>query len=111
MSGKGRFISALLAVNAFFIGFAYGFNSRKVLIVDPSLPPIQTEKAPVKQVVPPVPTNQKKPVEAKKITAPAKAKKATSPKTKPQAKSVKATKTAKPAAKPKTQSRHSEPAK
>ncbi len=42
MQAKGRFISTLLAVNAFFGGYAFGFNSRHVLVVDPSLAPIKS---------------------------------------------------------------------
>lgn len=40
MKGMGQFISALLVVDTFFVSYAVGFNSRRVLVVDPSLPPI-----------------------------------------------------------------------
>lgn len=43
MKAKGRFISALLVVDAFLIAFAYGFNSRSVAVVDPSLPPVKPQ--------------------------------------------------------------------
>ncbi len=38
MKMKGRFICLLLVVDTFFVSYAIGFNSRSVLIVDPSLP-------------------------------------------------------------------------
>ena len=40
MKAKGKCISALLIIDTFFISFAAGFNSRRVLVVDPSLPPL-----------------------------------------------------------------------
>lgn len=44
MQAKGRFISTLLVINAFLGGYAFGFNSRHVLVIDPSLPPLKIEK-------------------------------------------------------------------
>lgn len=49
MQAKGRFISALLIINAAFGGYAFGFNSRHVLIVDPSLPPIVAKEVKVEE--------------------------------------------------------------
>jgi hypothetical protein len=40
VKAKGKFISTLLVMDTFFISFAAGFNSRHVLVVDPSLPPV-----------------------------------------------------------------------
>lgn len=45
MKAKGIFISTLLVIDTFFVGFTYGFNSREVLIVDPSLPPLPAPAA------------------------------------------------------------------
>lgn len=45
MKAKGRFISTLIVINAFFMGYAYGLNSRHVLAVDPSLPPLALKPA------------------------------------------------------------------
>jgi hypothetical protein len=39
MRAKFVFVSTILTMNALFIGYAVGFNSRKVLIIDKSLPP------------------------------------------------------------------------
>lgn len=41
MRGAVLFITLISTVDAFFFGFAYGFNSRHSLIVDPSLPPVK----------------------------------------------------------------------
>lgn len=38
MRAKFVFVSTLLTMNALFIGYAVGFNSRKVKLVDPKLP-------------------------------------------------------------------------
>lgn len=38
MKAKALFITCLMTVDAFFIGFAYSFNTHPVLIEDPSLP-------------------------------------------------------------------------
>lgn len=45
MNAKGRFISFLLVVNAFFGGYAAGLNGRYVAVVDPKLPPLKSEPA------------------------------------------------------------------
>lgn len=37
MNAKARFISTLFVIDAFFFGYVFGFNSRQVEIVDPSL--------------------------------------------------------------------------
>lgn len=49
MRGAVLFITLISTVDAFFFGFAYGFNSRHSLIIDPSLPPVKQveEKAKV----------------------------------------------------------------
>ncbi len=44
MNAKGRFISTLLVINSFFASFAIGFNSRHVLVIDPSLPAVNIDK-------------------------------------------------------------------
>ncbi len=44
MRGTVLFITLISTVDAFFFGFAYGFNSRHSLIVDPSLPPVSVQK-------------------------------------------------------------------
>ena len=58
MNARGRFISFLLVVDAFFGGYALGLNSRQVEVVDPKLPPLQvkaskldTKAEPVKKTV------------------------------------------------------------
>ena len=40
MKAKGKFISTLLVIDTFLVSYTAGFNSRHVLIVDPSLPPL-----------------------------------------------------------------------
>lgn len=75
MNAKGRFISTLLVINAFFGGYAFGFNNRHVLIVDPSLPPlvvkqVETKKEEVKES-----TTKKSPEPAKTAAEADKAKK------------------------------------
>ncbi len=42
MKAKGRFISALFAINAAFGGYALGLNSRYVEVIDPSLPALKS---------------------------------------------------------------------
>jgi hypothetical protein len=37
MKAKGVFISAILIADAFLVSYAIGFNSRHVLVVDPSM--------------------------------------------------------------------------
>jgi hypothetical protein len=44
VTGKGKFISTLLVIDTFFASFAAGFNSRTVLVEDPTLPPIVKPK-------------------------------------------------------------------
>lgn len=41
MKAKGKFISTLMIIDAFFMGYAYGFNSRSVAVVNNSLPPLK----------------------------------------------------------------------
>jgi hypothetical protein len=36
---KAKVASTILIIDTFFLSFAYGFNSRHVLVVDPTLPP------------------------------------------------------------------------
>lgn len=43
MKGKFRTITCIATWNSFFIAFAVGFNSRHLLVVDPSLPPVKVE--------------------------------------------------------------------
>lgn len=38
MKPKAIFIATLMTVDAFLAGYAYGFNSRKILVIDPTLP-------------------------------------------------------------------------
>jgi hypothetical protein len=38
MKPKGMFVTALLVVDTFLVSYAVGFNSRHVLVVNPSLP-------------------------------------------------------------------------
>lgn len=45
MKAKALFITCLMTVDAFFIGFAYSFNTHPVLIEDPSLPAKQVSKS------------------------------------------------------------------
>ena len=45
MKAKALFITCLMTVDAFFIGFAYSFNTHSVLIEDPSLPAKQVSKS------------------------------------------------------------------
>ena len=48
MSGFGKFIGFLLIVDSFFVCYYLGFNSRHVLVVDPTMQPVvakQAEKA------------------------------------------------------------------
>jgi len=54
VKARGIFITTLLSINAFLGGFAYGFNSRHVLVIDPALPPVVPAKAaePAKAIVP-----------------------------------------------------------
>jgi len=54
VKARGIFITTLLSINAFLGGFAYGFNSRQVLVIDPSLPPVVPAKVaePAKAIVP-----------------------------------------------------------
>ena len=40
MKAKGKFISTLLIIDTFFVSFAFGFNSKHVLVIDPNLPPL-----------------------------------------------------------------------
>ncbi len=61
MRGKIRFITFLAAIDAYLIAFAVGFNSRHVLMVDPSLPPIKTKAEEKKPVAPPVEKTESKP--------------------------------------------------
>ncbi|MBX9940069.1 MAG: hypothetical protein K2Y32_12490 [Candidatus Obscuribacterales bacterium] len=44
MKAKVLFITCLMTVDAFFIGFAYSFNTHPVLIEDPSLPAKQIDR-------------------------------------------------------------------
>ena len=44
MKAKGKFITALMMLNAVFGGYALGFNSRHVDVIDPTLPPLEIEK-------------------------------------------------------------------
>ncbi len=52
MTGMGKVISTLLVIDTFFISFAVGFNSRKVDVVDPTLPPLVQPAAPAKSTEP-----------------------------------------------------------
>ncbi|MBS1990507.1 MAG: hypothetical protein JSS83_08320 [Cyanobacteria bacterium SZAS LIN-3] len=38
MNGMAKFIAGLIVIDTFFVSFAVGFNSKHVLVVDPSLP-------------------------------------------------------------------------
>lgn len=40
MKAKVQFIGSLAMINAYLIAFAYGFNSKPVLVIDESLPPL-----------------------------------------------------------------------
>lgn len=40
MRAKGIFISTILVIDTFFVSYAVGFNSRQVLVVDPTLAPL-----------------------------------------------------------------------
>lgn len=44
MRGKIITITVIATVDAFFIGFAVGFNSKHAAVEDPSLPPVSIEK-------------------------------------------------------------------
>ena len=44
MKGKIIAITIIAAIDAFFIGFAIGFNSKHAVIEDPSLAPVDVEK-------------------------------------------------------------------
>jgi regulatory protein YycI of two-component signal transduction system YycFG len=49
VKAEGIFISTLLVVDTFLVSFYFGFNSRHVLVVDPSLPSVlkaHTEQIP-----------------------------------------------------------------
>lgn len=48
MNARGIFVSAVLVIDAFFVSYAVGFNSRHVPVIDPKLPPAHK---PVKQPV------------------------------------------------------------
>lgn len=100
MKAKGNFIAALLVIDAFFIAFAYGFNSRKVMVVDPNLPPVhvrRVEKAPVEAATQTPPSNPKTPLDKPKSVEPTKAKKTTAvPKSVAPVKPKKTTVTPKP---------------
>jgi hypothetical protein len=77
MNAQGKFISFMLIVDTFLVGYAYGFNSRKVLVIDPKLPPLVVKpaaQAPVKEQKPPEKTAIAG--EKKKEKAPDKAKEA-----------------------------------
>ncbi|MBL8084177.1 MAG: hypothetical protein JNN26_16265 [Candidatus Obscuribacter sp.] len=53
MKAKGIFISTLAAINAYLGGFAYGFNTHPVLVIDATLPPVVQKKSePVKTDTP-----------------------------------------------------------
>ena len=73
MKAKGIFISAILITDAFLVSYAVGFNSRHVLVVDPSMKPV----AAATEVKP----DAKKPAAAQ--TVPAKKPESTAPKAKP----------------------------
>lgn len=55
MRAKFIFISVVMTMDAFFVGYAAGFNSRHVLIVDPKLPPLVQHKAQTKTAKTPGP--------------------------------------------------------
>jgi hypothetical protein len=63
MKAKGRFISTLLVIDTFLVSYAVGFNSRHVLIVDPSLSPTATATT-KSTTTPPVGSVGKKETEA-----------------------------------------------
>ena len=71
MNFMGKFIATLIIIDTFFVSYAVGFNSRHVLIEDPTVkaPP----PAPAKKIEPAVPaksgTAAVKPVSAAKETA------------------------------------------
>lgn len=44
MKLKVQFIGSLAMINAYFMGFAYGFNLQHVLVVDESLPPVKPQQ-------------------------------------------------------------------
>jgi hypothetical protein len=44
VKAAGMFISTLLIIDTFLISYAVGFNTRHVLMVDPSLPPVQAKE-------------------------------------------------------------------
>jgi hypothetical protein len=48
VKAAGICISTLIVIDTFFISFAVGFNSRHVLEIDPSLPPLVQPKPPAK---------------------------------------------------------------
>lgn len=45
MNAKGMVISTLLIIDTFLVSFAFGFNSRHVKVIDPSMPPYQPPAA------------------------------------------------------------------
>lgn len=45
MKPKRMFVTLLLVVDTFLVSYAVGFNSRQVLVVDPSLSPVGAQAA------------------------------------------------------------------
>jgi hypothetical protein len=98
MNAQGKFISFMLIVDTFLVGYAYGFNSRKVLVIDPKLPPVT--------VKPPAPTPAKEqPSPEKTVAAEQKKKEKPADKTKEPATQAKH-ETPKPAEKQNSKSAH-----
>ena len=60
MKAKGKLISTLLVIDTFLVCYAAGFNSRHVLIVDPSLPPLPPARKGNTQVQPATSANKQK---------------------------------------------------
>lgn len=66
MKAKGIFIATLLVVDTFFVAYAYGFHSRHVLVIDPTLPALAPAVVKVK-------VDAKKPIESQSIKSAKKA--------------------------------------
>ncbi len=96
MKAKGIFIATLLVVDTFFVAYAYGFHSRRVLVIDPKLPALAPAvvKVKVDAKMPTAPNKKQNSVTAVKSNSANKSKSAHQNKTA----AAKTLKTAKPAA-------------
>jgi hypothetical protein len=49
VKASGIFVSAILVIDTFLVAYAVGFNSRHVLMVDPTMKPVAAKPAPAEQ--------------------------------------------------------------